>query len=99
MRRCTSHTGSSPLWYSTSSTPNSVVPSPKRAMLAREWRSTASNARARTIQSLRGMGDKGDGFISLQEPGTQGNVFPHIGRDQVSRIRDKLFVWVGGVKC
>jgi len=45
-------------------------------MLAREWRSTASNARARTIQSLRGMGDKGDGFISLQEPGTQGNVFP-----------------------
>src|SRR5207253_614782 len=72
MRRCTSHTGSSPLWYSTSSTPNSVVPSPKRAMLAREWRSTASNARASTIHSLRGVGEGGDGFISLQEPWLQG---------------------------
>src|SRR2546428_401341 len=37
MRRCTSQTGSSPLWYSTSNTPNSVVPSPNRAMLARVW--------------------------------------------------------------
>src|SRR5207253_50029 len=35
MRRCTSHTASSPLWYRTSSTPNSVVPNPKRAMLER----------------------------------------------------------------
>src|SRR5207253_1338100 len=72
MRRWTSHTGNSPLWYSTSSTPNSVVPSPKRAMLAREWRSTASNARASTIHSLRGVGEGGDGFISLQEPWLQG---------------------------
>src|SRR2546428_2688677 len=54
MRRCTSHTGSSPLWYSTSSTPNSVVPKPKRAMLARECRSTASNARASTTHSWSG---------------------------------------------
>src|SRR5947209_16352795 len=52
MRRCTSQTGNSPLWYSTSRTPNSVVPRPKRAMLAREWRSTASNARASTTHSM-----------------------------------------------
>src|SRR2546429_2758839 len=89
MRRCTSHTGSSPLWYSTSSTPNSVVPSPKRAMLAREWRSTASNARASTIHSLRGLGEGGDGFISLQEPWPQGKC-SHIGRDRISRFRSKL---------
>src|SRR5438309_1341714 len=54
MRRCTSQTGSSPLWYSTSRTPNSVVPTPNRAMLAREWRSTASNARASTTHRSSG---------------------------------------------
>src|SRR5438132_1560421 len=96
MRRCTSHTGSSPLWYSTSSTPNSVVPSPKRAMLAREWRSTASNARASTIHSLRGLGEGGDGFISLQEPWPQGKC-SDICSDRISRFRSKLFVLVGGV--
>src|SRR2546422_7900527 len=69
MRRCTSHTGSSPLWYSTSSTPNSVVPSPKRAILAREWRSTASNARARTTHSCNGTSARlGDGFMTPWEP-------------------------------
>src|SRR5436309_4752277 len=70
MRRCTSQTGNSPLWYSTSRTPNSVVPRPKRAMLAREWRSTASNARARTTQSSRGTFRRmGAGrFILLPEP-------------------------------
>src|SRR2546425_12736060 len=36
-------------------------------MLAREWRSTASNARARTTQSLRGT-SVGDRLMSLQEP-------------------------------
>src|SRR2546425_2951262 len=79
MRRCTSHTGSSPLWYSTSSTPNSVVPSPKRAMLAREWRSTASNARASTIQSLRGTSARaavGERFMLPPEPWGRVKLFP-----------------------
>src|SRR3989442_945332 len=79
MRRCTSHTGSSPLWYSTSSTPNSVVPSPKRAMLAREWWSTASNARASTIQSLRGTSARaavGERFMLPPEPWGRVKLFP-----------------------
>src|SRR3989449_3693320 len=77
MRRCTSHTGSSPLWYSTSSTPNSVVPNPKRAMLAREWCSTASNARASTTHSFRGTdAPLGEGFIPPLGTSRPGKLFP-----------------------
>src|SRR5256714_12313350 len=91
MRRCTSHTGSSPLWYSTSSTPNSVVPSPKRAILAREWRSTASNARARTIHSCNGTSARlGDGFMTPWEP-PRGDHGSSVVRCQVSRFRDILW--------
>src|SRR5438309_7847950 len=89
MRRCTSQTGSSPLWYSTSRTPNSVVPTPKRAMLAREWRSTASNARASTTHSSSGTSWlAGDGrFILLQEPSPRG-FCSRVCRNEVSRYRD-----------
>src|SRR3989449_4879636 len=89
MRRCTSHTGSSPLWYSTSSTPNSVVPSWKRAMLAREWRSTASNARARTTQSLRGT-SVGDRLMSLQEPFRGPRCSPVCSKSSISISRQFL---------
>src|SRR2546430_15876996 len=88
MRRCTSHTGSSPLWYSTSSTPNSVVPSPKRAMLAREWRSTASNARARTTHSRSGTSTRlVEGFIAPRNL-SAGEVVPGVARGEVFRFRD-----------
>src|SRR3989449_7284525 len=91
MRRCTSHTGSSPLWYSTSSTPNSVVPSPKRAILAREWRSTASNARARTTHSCNGTSARlGDGFMTAWEPPRR-EPCSDVVRCQVSRFRDILW--------
>src|SRR5438445_8081176 len=90
MRRCTSHTGSSPLWYSTSSTPNSVVPNPKRAMLAREWRSTASNARASTTQSFRGTyAPRGEGFIPPRNLPAR-EVVPHVIRCKVFRFRDNI---------
>src|SRR2546425_3791550 len=80
MRRCTSQTGSSPLWYSTSNTPNSVVPSPNRAMLARECRSTASKARASTIHSLsalsaRGVGAVGERLIPARGTSRPANLF------------------------
>src|SRR2546427_6951718 len=77
MRRCTSHTGSSPLWYSTSNTPNSVVPKPKRAMLARECRSTASNARASTTHSFNGTSARlGEAFIPPPGTSRPGRLFP-----------------------
>src|SRR5256886_11602594 len=77
MRRCTSHTGSSPLWCSTSNAPNSVVPNPKRAMLAREWCSTASNARASTTHSFRGTdAPLGEGFIPPLGTSRPGKLFP-----------------------
>src|SRR5256712_5492822 len=80
MRRCTSQTGSSPLWYSTSNTPDSVVPSPNRAMLARECRSTASKARASTIHSLsalsaRGVGAVGERLIAARGTSRPANLF------------------------
>src|SRR5216117_1437597 len=91
MRRCTSHTGSSPLWYSTSSTPNSVVPSPKRAILTREWRSTASNARARTTHSCNGTSTRlGEAFMTSWEP-PRGEHCSDVVRCQVSRFRDILW--------
>src|SRR5207245_7245853 len=86
MRRCTSQTGSSPLWYSTSSTPNSVVPRPKRAMLAREWRSTASNVRASTTQSMSPMSPGAvvlDAIIRRNLLGSR-----NVSRIGVSRILD-----------
>src|SRR6266699_6980428 len=91
MRRCTSHTGSSPLWYRTPHTPNSVGPSPKRAILAREWRSTASNARARTTHSCNGTSARlGDGFMTPWEP-ARGKHCSDVVRYQVSRFRDNLW--------
>src|SRR5690349_16056078 len=95
MRRCTSHTGSSPLWYSTSSTANSVVPSPKRAMLARAWRATASNARARTTHSRNGTSARPDDrfMIPLGTTG-RGTLFVLLVRCQVSRFRDIFWRWV-----
>src|SRR5258705_13325364 len=89
MRRCTSHTGSSPLWYRTSNTPNSVVPSPKRAMLARERRSTASNARAKTTHRRSGTSTRlRDDFITPSGTPEGGNAVPCVVRCQVSRFRD-----------
>src|SRR3989442_12619970 len=77
MRRCTSHTGSSPLWYSASNTPNSVVPKPKRAMLTRECRSTASNARASTTHSFNGTSARlGEAFIPPPGTSRPGRLFP-----------------------
>src|SRR5258708_22533894 len=91
MRRCTSHTGSSPLWYRTSNTPNSVVPSPKPAILAREWRSTASNARARTTHSCNGTSARlDDGFMTPWEPPREEHR-SEVVRCQVSRFRDILW--------
>src|SRR3989441_161675 len=57
-------------------------------MLAREWRSTASNARARTTQSLRGT-SVGDRLMSLQEP-SRGPSCSQVVRNQVSRFRDNF---------
>src|SRR6266571_2616965 len=101
MRRCTSHTGSSPLWCSTSNTPNSVVPKPKRAMLARECRSTASNARASTTHSFNGTSARlGEGFIPPPGTSRPGTLFPvlfdvkYLDFETMSR-RYRMFIDLG----